>query len=183
MAKTSALSTLSPLQIVAAYDVYFEDALEVLEMLHWSLCERAIVHFSACLGPDGFAGGVEKQAGARIVFPTTSGFATRLRWKIEVKPETVTVRVGVRCTFAALNGGDVRVTVGAAAAQTLSFTSAGNATEQPLSFATSSTGTGTIEVVLEINHTTGSNAACFVRDVRIDEARLVVTALADPSDS
>lgn len=184
MSKTAATCTLNPLGIGSPLGVFVEDFLLVLEMLIWAICFRPIVHVAMAVGPAGWATGTTSTLG--ITFPTASGFNERLRFMIVVPPETHDINVGARCFISATptQQGQVRFTVGAAAAVTLTtFTNGNNGTEQNASIATSSSGTGEIEVIVEINHNLGSATGNFLRDVRVEDQVITPTDLPDPEDS
>lgn len=254
MAKATTIATMSPLQLATLYGVFYEDALIVAEMLNWAFSLRPIVHVSMCTGDDAWGGGSELQT-LRILFPTTSAWAERLRFRIEVPVETINVVIGARVFLSATGQQcQARFTVGAAAVSTLNtftdiattavsvtanvatatvaaghnvvagtvITTTGltvnatapttvssvtattvvypltaadgvmfdgvgtittNGSEQTNIVATSSSGTGTIEVVVEINHTVGASATNFLRGIRVEDERILAAAIANPADN
>lgn len=183
MAKTATIATASPLVYATGRDVLVEEAQLVGEMANWAACQRPVVHLSYATGPDAW----DTSNAVRTIdlsLGASSGWTTRIRTRIYIAPETVAVLAGARCYCPASNECQVRITIGGAAAATLTtFTSSTNSTEHTTSIATSSTGTGWQEVTIETNHSTGSSTALYVRSLRIEDAIITVTALPDPSDS
>lgn len=183
MAKVETIATVSPLQFGPLQAIFFEDARTVAEMQNWVASRRPIHFLGLATGPDAW-GGASTVASLNITFPAATGWNERLRCRIVVPLETQTIQFGVRCTFTGTDEGQVRITVGVAAAVTLAtFTTANSGSEQTGSVATSASGTGEIDVIIEINHTLGSLTTNFVRDVRVEEAINTVTSLADPQDT
>lgn len=181
MSKASSVATISPLELGCPLGVFYEDWMDVCEMLNYVASYRPIVHVSQAVGPAGWA--TNAIQALAISFPTGSGWNERLRYRIIVPAETQNVIVGARCTFNGTDQGQVRFTVGAAAASTLTtFTNATNAAEHTATIATSSSGTGEIEVIVEINHTTGSLSTNFLRNVRTEDERILAANLPDPLD-
>lgn len=186
MTKTSTVCTKSPDQFTAGYGVFEDDAQAVAEMLNWSVGERPVVHASMGCGPVNFAGGTEPMLG-NAKFNTASGWNRRFIFKIVVAPEVKAIIVGARCFMSGTGlaqQGQVRFTVGAAPATTLTtFTDLTNGSEHKASIATSSSGTGELIVVIEINHTVGSANDCFLRNYRTENDRIAATDLPDPPDA
>jgi hypothetical protein len=183
MAKTTTLATMSPLEFTAGVPVYYEDAKAVLEMLNWAFSYRPETHFSLCTADANYGGASELQT-LEVLFPNSSGWNHRLIAKIEVQADVQEIKVGARCWMDTGQEGQVRFTVGAAAATTLTtFTNSTNGTEHTATIATSSTGTGAIDVIIEINHTVGTGATSYLRDVRCENVRVAAANLADPPDA
>ena len=183
MPKRSTIATMNPNQLVSAYGVYLEDARIVSEMQNWASAQRPVCHVAMSVGPATWAGGSELST-LGISFPAGSGFNERLRFRIEVAPEVQVISFGARAFMAAAGQeGQVRFTIGAAAAVTLTtFTSGTNGTEHTGTVATSSSGTGTLEVIIEINHSLGALTSNFLRDIRVEDAVIAEADLPDPAD-
>lgn len=182
MSKVATLATLSPRAFAPDVEVLEDDALVVLEMLNWAAAYRPVQHVSVCAAVAGYSALSALALG--IELPTTSGWVERLRFLITVDAEAQTIELGARMYLAAANTAQVRITVGGAAASTLTtFTNATNGTEHTATVATSSSGTGELEVIVELNHTTGSASGCYLRDLRIGEGEITPASLPDPEDS
>lgn len=182
MTKTAATTTVPPEYFSVGMDVLSEDALEVIEQLNWSACKRPVVHVSTNVGSDDYAGANEVGT-LRLMFPTTSGWATCLVFKIVVEPEVASILVGARC-YVSAGTCSLRVTIGASAATSIgSFTSADNGSEKTCTINTSSSGTGELTVTIERNHSSGSAADCYIRNLRVEDNEIAATDLPDPADS
>lgn len=182
MAKTTTTTTISPQQFSASYGVFFEDTRAVVEMSNWAFANRAHVHVSMATGDDGWSSGSLQTLA--IKFPTTSGWAQRLFFRIIIPAETLGITVGARCTMAvAGQEGQIRVTIGAAAPVVLpTFTFGTNAIEQSISIATATTGVSEVDVRIEINHTLGVLGTNIVRNLRVEEDFVAVASMPDPPD-
>jgi len=182
MSKTAASTTMPPEYFSVGMDVLSEDALEVIEQLNWSACKRPVVHVSMNVGDDDYAG-TNELGTLRLMFPTTAGWNTCLVFKIVVEPEVTSLTVGARC-YVSAGTCDLRVTIGASAATTIgSFQLADNGTEKTCTINTSSSGVGELTVTIERNHSTGSAADCYIRNIRVEDNEITATDLSDPEDS
>lgn len=183
MTKTATIATRSPSEYATGAEVFYEDARTVGEMINWTAGARPACHLSLATGDDGYAGGSELQT-LKLRFSTSSGWQTRLAFRIVVSADTRSITVGVRCVMSAAQTGQVRVTIGASAATTVgTFTSADNGTEKTATILTSSSGTGSCDVLIECNHTVGSAADCYLRNVRVEDDAIAATDLPDPPDA
>ncbi len=184
MTKTATAATLDVLSFNALREVYEDDWQSVVEMMNYIVCQRQQMHVSLACGPDGWNTNSKRTLG--LSFPAASGWNERLRFRIVVPPETQNIRFGARCFFSGdeTQAGQIRVTCGAAGPSSFStFDDDNNTAYDTLTFATSSTGTGELDVIVEINHTLGSATDCYIRDFWCEEVVNTVTSLPDPADT
>lgn len=163
MSKTSALSTQPVGLYVIGAQVFAEDVRATLEQLNWSHGERV------CTGL--FADG------AGDTLPSTSGWTEVRRAVVYVDPDAATIDVTSTVTLTAANTASVRVTIGAGSV-TSAHAASGSVTG---SVATSTTGTGWLDLLVEINHTAGAATSDRVTFVGAQLARIDASAMPDPS--
>lgn len=180
MAKTATTSTLPPELFALGREVFFEDARAVCEMLNFALTTRPLAHVSLACGDDLWGGAGTIQT-LKIKFLSSAGWQERLRFRIKVPVETVEVRVSARCWVElTANTVQVRVTVGAAAAVTMTnFTLATNGAQHTNVITLAATGYQ--DVLVELNHSVGS-CDSFLRAFSLEEVPLVASTLASPAN-
>ena len=182
MTKTATLATRSPLEYATGVEVLYEDARDVGEMLNWAAGQVPATHLALAGGPEGWGAGPAAPA-LSLSFSSSSGWQTRLKFRVVLHDDVQSIVVGVRCTMTAGQTGVVRVTAGGAPAALVgTYTTATNGSEQSVTIATSSCGVGMIEIHIEANHTVGSGAG-YIRTVRVEEATIAAAALPDPPDA
>jgi len=184
MTKTQTPTMLVPESLAPLTEVFYEDALAVVEQLNWSAGKRPVVHASLAVGPAGWAGGPELGT-INLKFPAGAGWQRCLIFKIDVKPETVAITVGAECFVSGGQTCQLRVTIGASGATSIgSFTSVDVGTEKTCTIATSSSGTGDgLIVLVERNHSAGTATDCFVRNFRVEADPIAAADLPDPEDA
>lgn len=163
MAKTSALSTQAVGLYVIGAQVFAEDVRGVIEQLNWSHGERVCTSLFA--------------DGAGDTLPVSAGWTEVRRASVYVDPDAASVDVTSTVTLTAANTASVRVTIGAGNV-THAHVVSGDITA---SVATSTTGTGWLDLLVEINHTAGSASSDRVNFVGAQLARINASAMPDPS--
>lgn len=175
MTKPQATADLSPLHLAFGAEIIAEDAVAVLGQHNWSMFRRPRLHVSAMVGDDGWA--ANAVGTARIKYPAV--VQERLRFRIDVRPEVVTVRVGARSWFDVANGGDLTVKVDGTLRATISASDADNGNELTADMLTSAIGTGKLLVTIELARTAGASADNFLRDLRVEDLE-ITSSLPDP---
>lgn len=183
MAKTANITTLSTLQFVPyAYQVFREDWLVIAEFMNWVACNRQQVHVSTACGETGW-GGTGSPRTLRIMYPAVSTLIDAFYFKIVVPPETVTIACGAQMFMSGGQTGTAVFTVGGASPLTITRANGDNGIEGTGNVSTSSSGTGELDVRVQIQHTVGSAADCFLYSIRVEEAVIVATSLPGPADT
>lgn len=168
MTRTATFSTMSPYAMGTGQGIYFEQARAVAEMANYAFQNTNDCHVSLCTGADDW----NHDAGQEIAthaaaFSASSGWLEYYSFRIWIDVDVQDVSVTAKCFFESPDEGSVRFTVGGASAVTQSFTSA-SLLEQTDTIATSSTGTGWQTVLIEMNHTTGSQGDQTLDDFRVE---------------
>lgn len=163
MSKVSTVSTQPVGLYVIGAQVFAEDVRGVIEQLNWSHGERVCTSLFA--------------DGAGDTLPVSAGWTEVRRAVIYVDPDAATIDVTSTATLTAANTASVRVTIGAGSV-TNAHAATGSVTG---SVATSTTGTGWVDLLVEINHTAGSATADRVAFVGAQLARIDASAMPDPS--
>jgi hypothetical protein len=179
MAVTQAVSTQNPNVYAIGNWIVYEHTANTVEWLNWVFGHRPHVHVNLTCGTNGWATGAVGVLRARFRAKAI-GFTEVLRGRLKIATETVTVKLGARCYFAAAETGDVRITVGATSA-TLSFTDADNGTEKTTTLATAATGTGWLTWTVELDQTAGAGTANYLYSLRIQDVK-ITAGLPAPGD-
>lgn len=179
MAKTSALTTLSPKKLSLGSPVVAEDALAVVELANWVFVNRPQMHVSMVCGPQGWS---TNSAGTLATYFRITGesFCQLLRFRIWVLPETTDIVVGARCWFDTGESGTVRFEVGSETAD-IAFDDGDNGNE--VSGVVDGPGVaGWQTVKIWLRRDVGSTArSAYLYSLRIQDAPQSV--LPDPEDS
>jgi len=163
MAKFSNVSTTALGSIVIGAPVMLDDFRAAFEQLNWSHGERVCTSIFA--------------DGAGDTLPVSSGWTEVRRARVYVDTEAITIDVTSTVTLTAANTASVRVTIGAGAV-TNAHAATGSVTG---SVATGTTGTGWVDLLVEINHTAGAATADRVMFVGAQHARINASAMPDPT--
>ena len=155
MARTAAVSTLSPLVFSPGSAIQAEDVLAVAQQLNWSGARRVTTH--ACLNTGDNTDVIIIGTNKCVVTATVGVFRVRVRHTSRISRDALQVQVRYRVNVASA-GTTIRsrVTVGGATAVTTSHTSAGNSTDTTVTLNTSSTGTGFVSWTLELERQSGA---------------------------
>lgn len=163
MSKTSTVSTAPVGALVIGAQVFAEDLRAIVEQLNWSHGERVCTSLFA--------------DGAGDTLPVSSGWTEVRRARVYVDTDAASIDVTSTVALTAANTASVRVTIGAGAV-TNAHTATGSVTG---SVATSTTGTGWLDLLVEINHTAGSAASDRVSFIGAQLARINASAMPDPT--
>jgi hypothetical protein len=162
-------------------EVFGEDLQLVHEFQNYAFEQTPSMHLSTDFR------GVGAGAVGRVEFATGSSWIERRRTRIRIAAEVVNLELGAMADFAAGQEGQVRITVGAAAAVTLptfdNTNSGATPVEQTATVATSSSGTGKVDVIVEIKHSLGSATGNYLVTLRINDEIILAANLPDPSDT
>lgn len=175
-------STLNPWRIAVGVPITDEDQQEAEELLNHAAGEGiATTHASCVTGASGWGTSGNEVVAHGVTFPTGGGFTPRYEFRIWVDDDAQEIDARTVCDMPVGNTGDVRVTIGAAAAVVNSHAAAVTST-QDSTVATSSSGTGELAVTVEIDHTLGSAADCELRRMRVRNATIAAANLPAPVD-
>jgi hypothetical protein len=163
VAKTSTLSTQPVGLYVIGAQVFGEDVRGVIEQLNWSHGERVCTSLFA--------------DGAGDTLPVSAGWTEVRRARVYVDSDAASIDVTSATGLTAANNASVRVTIGAGSV-THAHVVSGTITS---SVATATTGTGWVDLLVEINHTAGSATADRVTFVGAQHARIDASAMPDPT--
>jgi hypothetical protein len=163
MAKFSNVANVPLGTIVLGAPIMLDDFRAAIEQLNWSHGERVC---TSLFGD-----------GAGDTLPVSSGWTEVRRARVYVDTDAANIDVTSAVALSALNTASVRVTIGAGAV-TNAHTATGSVTG---SVATSTTGTGWLDLLVEINHTAGSASADRVTFCGAQLARINASAMPDPT--
>lgn len=182
MAKTAANTTVPAIRLAIRQPITAEISRQVLEQQNSAIVSRPVVLF-AFYGarPGSYSGG---PPGLSLTFNAgLNTWETRIRTAVKIPNEVATVRCSVMPFLTAGHTAEVRFTLGAATALTLSLTDAHNGTRQTGTIdVTGIVGTSVIAATVEMRRTS-SDTLGYLRSGVVQWEPVSVTALPDPDGS
>lgn len=177
MSRSGAIETLSPFSLALGQHVYAEDLAAIASALAYAgaRCPQVLASFvsgRSGWGPSGL------EPGTHDALIEDSSYVTLYTFRVYVDPDAQAVRVITRVEVDNTDNAKVRVTVGGATPVVHSVTAAGSplTVENDDDIDTADTGTGLIEVKIEVELTSGVGPAELeaftLRELPIDDADL-----------
>ncbi len=169
MSKLATKSVINPATVGLGAPVIYDAIVATIEQLNWSFSQRPSMLFTWC-AKGGDAG---SPALCPIVFDdNTVLFLERLRTRIYVNEDAQEILIGVRAFMDSGDSGDVKVTVGGADHE-FSFDDTAT-TESTYVLSTEDTGTGWMDLIVELRMDEGFSTEGLLLGVRAQERLIIV---------
>lgn len=166
MTKTAALTSALSGSFIVGSPVTELEPRAVVEMLNWVFVNRTAE--------------VQLCDDTPETMQNSSGWVVCRRGVLYLDVDVSYYSVLAVCTLPASQGASVRFTIGSATPVTITFLPADNGTPKTDTISRSSAGSGLVDVLIEINHTSGSSTSCTLDYLTIQAVAPTIGAAPDP---